>query len=909
MEVDSWDQAQRLFLSAVDLSPAELEQFLEASCAGDSELRAEVESLLIADRKNGAGIASAVEIEASLLFDSPLSGERLGAYRILHEIGRGGMGAVYLAVRDDELYRKKVAIKVVKRGMDTTEVLSRFRYERQILANLDHPYIAGLYDGGTTHDGRPFFVMEFVEGQPVDAFCRERALSVEARCRLFVRICEAVAHAHRNLVVHRDLKPANIFVTPEGTPKLLDFGIAKLLGDGGGDRETTAAMARHLTPDYASPEQVRGLAVTTATDVYSLGSVLYELLTGRRAHQITGGTPGEVERAVCETEILRPSVHAPHLDADLDNIVQMAMRKEPGRRYLSAEQFAEDIRRYLEARPVLARKDSLWYRTRRFARRRRYALGASAAILASLVCGVVIAFSQAREARAARDVAISERQRAEERLAQIVNLSNYSLSDVYALMERLPGAIPARKEMLSAMLIFLENLSKQPGTDDRLKFALAKAYVRLGDLQGDPDSANIGDTAGALKSFQAASGLLGQSPQVTAEKFEFWEDLQDKLAKIHTEMGERATARDILEKAIRVVESSPGAGRNPSPGKAELYLSLSRNTFDLPRALELGIIALKEASASAQRTPGDTTVQILLSATNTQVGFVHWLMGDPEAAEAPYRECIRIREQLVRDHPEDILYRRYLKLSYEHFAALEGGSDRVNLGHPEIARAYYRKAQPFEEAALADPQNSLAKFDYASYLFKAASVDVPPAGLAESVAMLRKALANFESLDHAQPGLVRNEKALADTRRYLGHRLLAMGTYREALAEYTQAQDLYTRTRAHDPENQALLTGILQCEKGITQALMFSGDRNGALEHAHLLLRRAEGNEPWRGEAYLTLAMVHRQFSDCDQARQAAEKSVEHLRPQMKGTRHDPLRPVLHDAQALLAECSVLKTP
>src|SRR5579863_3068895 len=325
MESDSWDRAQALFLSAADLSAAELEPFLDASCAGDAELRSEVESLLAADRKNGAGIASAVEIEASLLFDSPLSGERLGAYRILHEIGRGGMGAVYLAVRDDELYRKKVAIKVVKRGMDTTEVLSRFRYERQILANLDHPYIAGLYDGGTTYDGRPFFVMEFVEGQPVDTFCRERALSVDARCRLFVRICEAVAHAHRNLVVHRDLKPANIFVTPEGTPKLLDFGIAKLLDDGAGDRETTATMARHLTPDYASPEQVRGLAVTTATDVYSLGSVLYELLTGRRAHQITGSTPGEVERAVCETEILPPSVHAPQLDADLDNIVQMAM--------------------------------------------------------------------------------------------------------------------------------------------------------------------------------------------------------------------------------------------------------------------------------------------------------------------------------------------------------------------------------------------------------------------------------------------------------------------------------------------------------------------------------------------------------------------------------------------------------
>jgi len=908
MESDSWARAEGLFLAAADLCPAEAQRFLEASCAGDTELRAEVESLLAADRKNGAGIAAAVETEASLLLDSPRPGERLGAYRILREIGRGGMGAVYLAVRDDELYRKQVAIKVVKRGMDTAEVLARFRYERQILANLDHPYIAGLYDGGTTSDGRPFFVMEFVEGHAVDLFCRERALSVEARCLLFVRICEAVAHAHRNLVVHRDLKPANIFVTPEGTPKLLDFGIAKLISEGAGDGRTiTAAMARPLTPAYASPEQVRGLAVTTAADIYSLGAVLFELLTGRRAHQISGAAPGEVERAVCEDEIVSPSVLAPHLSSDLDNIVLMAMRKEPGRRYLSVEQFAEDIRRYLEARPVLARKDSLWYRAGRFAQRRRYALLATTAVLASLVCGVVLAFSEAREAKAARDLAVKERQRAEERLAQIVNLSNHSLSDVYGVMEHLPGATPARKEMLSAMLVFLEGASKEAGNDDRLKFALAKAYLRLGDLQGDPDSPNIGDTAGARKSFQAASALLGAPPNIPLERLDIWADLQDKLAKISMETGDRSAARDILEKALRVLESSPAA--RPSRGKATLYSTLSRNTFDLPVALEWANRFLKEAVACAQQSPGDAAAQILLSTAHTQVGFVHWLMGDPESADEPYRECIRIREQLLQSHPNNTLYQRYLKLAYEHFAALQSNPDRVNLGHPEIARLYYKKAQPLEEAQLADTQNSLGKFDYANYLFLAAAVEVPREGLAESLATLRKAAALFESLDRAQPGLVRNQQALAAVYLHIGHRLMAQGNYREALSAYTGALDMYTTTQAHDPENQVPQTGILRCEKGIIRARMLAGDRSGALEHAHLLLRRANSNETWEGEGYLALAMVYRNFSACNQARQAAGKSMEHIRPQMTGTKHDPLADVLRDAEAILAACSVTKTP
>lgn len=392
---------------------------------GDKEFRAKVESLLAADRVSEEVISAAIADEKALfgVEARSLSGDRLGAWRVLEEIGRGGKGTVYRAVRDDDHFQKHVAIKVVRHGMDTEDLLRRFRHERQILANLDHPYIARLLDGGTTPDGRPFFVMEYVEGQSVALFCSESRPDTEARCRLFLRILDAVAYAHRNLVVHRDLKPANILVKSDGTPKLLDFGVAKLLeGDAGA---TNTSLYRPFTPQYASPEQIQGSPVTTAVDIYALGAILYEMLTGRPAQEIESGSPVEIERVVCRTELPPPSLSAPGLDADLDNIVLMAMRKEPSRRYQSVDQLAEDIRRHLDGRAVLARQDSFWYRTRKFARRHRFQISAAALIFISLVTALIVTLAQMRVARSARlaaevqrGVSDRERARAEEEFRQ-----------------------------------------------------------------------------------------------------------------------------------------------------------------------------------------------------------------------------------------------------------------------------------------------------------------------------------------------------------------------------------------------------------------------------------------------------------------------------------------------------------
>jgi TolB-like protein/tRNA A-37 threonylcarbamoyl transferase component Bud32 len=383
---ERWARAKSVLDGALGRPEAERGDFVAEACAGDPELQAEVASLLAASARAGRFMETADTLVSPVATPrrEPVPGDRLGAYRILREIGRGGMGAVYLAERADEEYRKKVAVKLVRSDVDAPSVADRFRRERQILADLEHPNIARLLDGGTTADGRPYFVMEYVLGLPIDAYCEALRLGVGPRLEIFRTVCAAVAHAHGRGVLHRDLKPGNVLVTAEGAPKLLDFGIARILGPGA-PAGHTATDAHPMTPAYASPEQVRGEPLTTASDVYSLGVMLYRLLTGRLPHGADSTPLLELARAIGEEEPARPSDAAgpekgPRLAGDLDAIVLRALRKEPGRRYASVKDFSEDIRRHLAGLPVAARRGRLGYRTERFLRRNRTVLLASAAV-------------------------------------------------------------------------------------------------------------------------------------------------------------------------------------------------------------------------------------------------------------------------------------------------------------------------------------------------------------------------------------------------------------------------------------------------------------------------------------------------------------------------------------------------
>jgi hypothetical protein len=436
-------------------------------CDGDAELRTEVESMLRADTTSesvfASAFATAVKKEAASLLDpSRLEGSRIGPYRLIHEIGRGGMGSVFLAARADEQYESNVAIKLVRAGYDTDFVLRRFRGERQILARMQHPNIGRLLDGGTTENGIPYLVMEYVQGSRITRYASERHLSVEGRIRLFLPVCSAVEYAHRAFIVHRDLKPGNILVDTTGTPKLLDFGISKLLHCEIPDAVDLQDVAM-ATPDYASPEQIMGDPVTPASDVYSLGVVLYELLTGLRPRRIVHATPQEVERAICLEPIPHASeaVHsdrslARRLAGDLDAIILCAMQREPQQRYASVERLAADLRHYLDHKPVSARQGSFGYRTAKFIQRHRVAIAfAGAVTVPALGFGGYAAYEANISVQQSRQAMAAQRDVARE------------LAAAYARLGDLEGNTPAAVRTYSAMVEVTRTLWEADPSDPR----------------------------------------------------------------------------------------------------------------------------------------------------------------------------------------------------------------------------------------------------------------------------------------------------------------------------------------------------------------------------------------------------------------------------------------------------------
>jgi serine/threonine protein kinase len=470
---------EEILWAALDLPEPERQSFLENRCGDDAEILREVQSL--AGHMDGAEEFFLSRLPAPVCLEPLRAGDRLGPYRLERLLGAGGMGTVYLAGRDDGQFHQRVAIKLIRNGMESGWAVNRFRHERQVLARLSHPHISRLLDGGSTVEGAPYLVMEYVDGEPLTSYCRERNLSTEARLRLFLKVCDAVSYAHRNLIVHRDIKPGNILVTAEGVPKLLDFGIAKLL-EPMGDSAPAAALTTHvLTPEYASPEQVRGEPVTIAADVYSLGAVLGEMLTGLRPSQT------------------KPAARL--LPGDLDNIAALATRAEPERRYQSVDQLAEDIRRYLDGRPVTARKDTFFYRAGKFIRRHKAGMAASVLLLISLLGGMAATAWQAR--LVAEQVA-----RAEKRFLHFRKLANAFLFDLHPRIESLDDPKAAREVIVDAGIEFIDGLAREAEGDPMMMREVARAYEKFGDLAGFRLEGSAGRPHEALKSYRKALAVL-----------------------------------------------------------------------------------------------------------------------------------------------------------------------------------------------------------------------------------------------------------------------------------------------------------------------------------------------------------------------------------------------------------------
>ena len=610
-ETDPIDRLQRLesiFNAAMDLASDARPAYVRAACDGDAPMLKEVERLLasenatdfMADGALAERRAETAVWRASPTGDAAKAGDELGPYRLTALIARGGMGEVWRAAREGE-FEREVALKLIKRGIDTDEVIERFRTERQVLAGLQHPNIANLLDGGATPSGQPYLVMEHVAGEAIDRYCEERGLSIEDRLRLFVKVCEAVHHAHRSLIIHRDLKPGNILVTAAGEPKLLDFGIAKVLDPAGTDADVTATQLRRFTPHYASPEQVRGEVLTTATDVYSLGALLYELLTGARPYDLTDVPPTDFTRIICETEPRRPSDVVQEtsdpatrrrrrgLAGDVDRIVMMALRKEPDRRYDSVEQLADDVRRHLDGLPVRAQPDTFGYRAGKFARRHRTGLSAGGMLAMALVAGLIGTAWQARRAEAARDDAVvaQQEEKAAREDAEAVNLFLFNL-----FRSADPREGDAAMTLREAMDVAADRVDL-----DLAKRPLAQAYVRL----------SLGMTFRTLSELDAAGPHIERAIAIYERELG-GEDVQTlsarhELALIRMDQGQfdeaDAIARDVLARRRRVL--------GPERSATLMTLTLVARTAKLRGEADEAMQLLEELIAIRERTDPDGT--------------------------------------------------------------------------------------------------------------------------------------------------------------------------------------------------------------------------------------------------------------------------------------------------------------
>ena len=604
MNID-WQRVRTLFHAALERRPAERAAFLSRACTGDEALRAEVASLLDADSKSPSWMDDPIFAVACEILgtesEAQTPGRQIGHFRIERELGRGGMGTVYLAARDDGQFRQQVALKRIRSGLASDSIARRFRSERQILADLAHPNIARLLDGGMTENGDPYLVMEYVEGKPIDRYCEQHRLSSRRRLEIFLKVCAAVQHAHRHLVVHCDLKPGNILVTDEGEPKLLDFGVARLLAGetARGPGEGTAGGLRLMTPEYASPEQILGRPLATTSDVYSLGVLLYELLTG--ISPVRQAEPPRREAAPIARDAPPPSPSSPievagrpaaerrrwptrsdrtgrKLCRDLDSIALAALHEEPSRRYGSVEQLAADLRRYLTGQPVTARRHTPAYLAGKFIRRHRLAVAATALVALSLLVGLAVATFQAHEAERERSKA-----------------------------EQVTG--------------FIKSLFRQvdPGR-------ARGPDLTLGEL--------LDDAVGPIR-----SGLAGQ-PRVQA-------DLLQILGEGYTRLGRFEPARELLEQAMQIRRQTLGDEHPEVARSLDSLGLLALEQGDLPSAETL----LRQALERSRERLGDRHLDVAESLNG--LGRV-LLRTDPAAAESRFRRSLAIRRETVGDRSREV---------------------------------------------------------------------------------------------------------------------------------------------------------------------------------------------------------------------------------------------------------------
>lgn len=726
---ERWERVKTVVADALECPTETRAMFVTEACADDTVVFREVESMLAFSASKLDACVEALSSAREPVADA-VAGERIGAYELVREIGRGGMGAVYLARRADHEYHKEVAIKLLKRGTDTDEVLRRFRGEREILARLEHPNIARLLDGGTTQDGLPYFVMEYVPGARITDFCFANNLSIHDRIHLFLKVCGALQFAHQNLVVHRDIKPANILVTPDGEPKLLDFGIAKLLDPTDAPVDITVSERQRLTPAYASPEQVRAEPITTVSDVYALGALLYELLAGRGPHRFTKAHPSltELLHVIADQEPARPSSIATdahrrnRLRGDLDRILLKALRKDPAERYRGVGSFAEDLRRYLDGLPVGARPATFGYRAGKFLRRNKSGVAIAAVLMLGAIAGSVMILVSARQAE-------HQAQLAKRHFDDVRQLANSFLFEFHNAIATLPGATAARQLVVSRALEYLDKLSREASGETALQLELAEAYLKIGDVQGKPYTPNLGDSAGAVRSYSKAAEIV--SPLAAAD---------DK-----SNVRSTIDARRLLSTAY-ISLAAVQARLN------ELELASENNT----RALKIGEQLLADDPAN-----GDEWRRLVLAChlgLGDAIQAGNHQRRDPalyRAAAEHYRRGLPFAEQLAAANPKSVpdlvrLAKACARLAGMLPALDTPGAEAVHFN--AAIELHDRNHALLEQALNIEPGNSQVRRNIAGGLVaKAYARCIAARDLEQAAADCARAISIFAALAAADP--------------------------------------------------------------------------------------------------------------------------------------------------------------
>lgn len=831
--------ADTIFASALARPQEQRAAYVATACGGDDALRAEVESLLRAHEAAGTFLDTPLSRDAvrNALGDTPepdvLIGARLGAYHVEGVIGSGGMGTVYVAHRTDSEYEERVAIKVVRRGLDTEDVLARFRNERQVLANLRHPAIATLLDGGATPDGRPFLVMEYVTGRPLTEYATGERLDARGRIALMRRVCAAVDHAHRNLVIHRDLKPSNILVTNNGTIKLLDFGIAKMLHPEQADVAGTVTQTRLMTPRYASPEQVRAEATTTATDVYALGLVTYELLTGRFPYRVDGTSVTELERAILGTDPSPPSTHA-SLPSDTDAVVLKAINKDPERRYGSVRHLSDDLERILDARPVMARPDGVWYRTRTFIRRNRVPVLAGALVGTALILATAMSTTQYVRANRARQ----------------------SAEHVGTFLQTMLGSIDpavARGRDVTLLRDILDDaaarLDQALVTEPEVAFALHHTMARVYDAIAEYASAETHarrtlELARDLDGSDAVADALVTLASVLRSRGEY-EEAESALVQV-IDIHRRAARPDSARIGVainglgRVAEFSgrydeaeahyreamallDGNGSEGDPGRLNAQVNLAVLLMNSDRADEAEPL-LRDAADARRRFDHPPLV------TSTTLHNLAGLLrrrGAYAEAESLYREVLATKRRFLGDDHPDVA------------VVLNGLATNEELrGHLEEAEPLYRETLAIQRRAFGPDHRDVGTTlnNLAGLLSKQGHHDAADSVYAATLDVYRSAL----GAEHAWVAIAATNRArnLLDAGQYAEAEHVAIESLRLHATHF--APD-HWRVRVTESVRGAALAGLGHFPEAESLCV-----RSARSLEAHLGLESPATTEAWR---------------------------------------------------------------